>query len=137
MILSGTFSRVCFFFDNPPLYPPDFVTEIYTYLIKGSAIRGKGGSVAFLIDLADGFFGTAIQLELHDVDVAVGLHHHVYATVGCTVFCLSIETQQLEDDEEHVLVVPFQVARQLVGRLRTSLTKLLISKEGLPEVRDA
>ena len=101
MILSGTFSRVCLFFDNPPLYSPDFVAEIYTYLIEGSAVGGKGSGVAFLIDLADGFFGTAIQLELHDINVAVGLHHHVYATVGCTVFCLGVETQQLEDNEEH------------------------------------
>ena len=108
-------SLVCLFFNNPPLYPPDFVAEVDTDLIEGSSVGGKGGSIAFLIDLADGFFGSAVQLELHDVDVAVGLHYHVYATVGRAVFCLSVEAQQLEDDEEHVLVVPFQVACQLVG----------------------
>ena len=128
-------SLVCLFFDNPPLYLPDFVAEVDTDLIEGSSVGGKGGSVAFLIDLADGFFGSAVQLELHDVDVVVGLHYHVYATVGRAVFCLSVEAQQLEDDEEHVLVVPFQVARQFVGRV--GRTKLLISKEGLPEERDA
>ena len=96
MILSGTFSRVCLFFDNPPLYPPDFVTEIYTYLIKGSAVGGKGSGVAFLIDLADGFFGTSSQLELHDVDVAVSLHHHIYAAVGRVVFSLGVETQTMK-----------------------------------------
>ena len=108
-------SLVCLFFDNPPLYPPDFVAEVDTDLIEGSAVGGKGDSIAFLIDLADGFFGSTVQLELHDVDVVVGLHYHVYAAVGRAVFRLSVEAQQLEDDEEHVLVVPFQVACQLVG----------------------
>ena len=79
-------SLVCLFFNNPPLYPPDCVAEVDSNFIEGSAVGGEGGGVAFLVDLADGFFGSAVQLELHDVDVSVGLHHHVYAAVGRAVF---------------------------------------------------
>ena len=104
-------SLVCLFFNNPPLYPPDFVAEVDTDLIEGPSVGGKGGGIAFLIDLADGFFGCAVQLELHDVDVLVRLHHHVDAAVGRAVFRLGIEAQQLEDDEEHVLVVPLQTMK--------------------------
>ena len=53
-------SLVYLFFNNPPLYPSDIVTEVDAYPIEGSSVGGKGGSVAFLIDLADGFFGSAV-----------------------------------------------------------------------------
>ena len=34
------------------------------------------------------------------------------------IFCLGIETYQFEDNEEHVLVVPFQLARLLVSAFK-------------------
>ena len=63
-----------------------------------------------LFYLGDGLFGGAFQLELHHVDVVRSFYYEVNPSFRCMVFCLGIETYQFEDDEEHVLVVPFQFA---------------------------
>ena len=70
-----------------------------------------------LFYLAQCFFCRTFQLKLHHVDVAVGLHRQVDAPFRGVVFRTGIEAQELEDDKEHVLIVQFQVAHQLVGRV--------------------
>ncbi len=65
----------------------------------------------FLFYLGDGLFSGAFQLEFHHVDVVRSFYHEVNPSFGRMIFCLGIETYQFEDNEEHVLVVPFQLAR--------------------------
>ena len=62
------------------------------------------------VNLPQRFFGSAFELELHDVDVAVCLQHEVHTSLGGVIFHLGIESHQLEDNEKHVLVVQFAVA---------------------------
>lgn len=71
----------------------------------------KGVGVMLFFYLGDGLFGSAFQFELHHVDVVRSFYHEVNPSFGRMIFCLGIETYQFEDNEEHVLVVPFQLAR--------------------------
>ena len=71
----------------------------------------------FLFYLGDGLFSGAFQLEFNHVDVVRSFYHEVNPSFGRMIFCLGIETYQFEDDEEHVLVVPFQLACQFVGSI--------------------
>ena len=64
----------------------------------------------FLFYLGDGLFSGAFQLEFHHVDVVRSFYHEVNPSFGRMIVCLGIETYQFEDDEEHVLLVPFQLA---------------------------
>lgn len=65
------------------------------------------------VDLAQGFFGSAFQLELHHINIVRGLHDKVNATFRSVVFRLRVESQKFEDNEKHVLIVAFQITCQL------------------------
>lgn len=67
----------------------------------------------FFVDLAQGFFGSAFQLELHHINIVRGLHDKVDATFRSMVFRLRVESQKFEDNEKHVLIVAFQITCQL------------------------
>ena len=52
-------------------------TELNTDLDQFPPVRLIRDQVAFIIDLAQGLLGGAVQLELEDVDVFRSLHHSV------------------------------------------------------------
>ncbi len=51
---------------------------------------GEGKGVAFLLDLPQGLLGGAVQLELHDIDVLVGLQDEVDTPVRGVVLHLCV-----------------------------------------------
>ena len=100
---------------NPLVDGLRLAAEVHSYLYHLAAVGLEGRGVALLVDLAHGFFGRAVELELHDIYVLARLQHQVNAAAGGVVFHVYVEAHQSEDDEEHVLVVNLQVALHLVG----------------------
>ena len=98
---------------QPPLDIPGLGGEIRADLENLPVVSGEGQGVAFLVDLPQSLLCGSVQLELHDIDVAVGLQDEVDASVRGVVFHLRVQPDQLEDDEEDVSVmqlrVPFRV----------------------------
>ena len=86
----------------------------------------------FLVYLADGLFGCAFQLEFHHVDVVRGFYHQVYASFRRVIFRLGIETYQLEDDEQHILIMQLQFAHQFVGSVGKEALQAFEEGFGLP-----
>ena len=66
------------------------------------------------MDLLQGLFGTAIQFKFHDVNVIVSFQHEIHTSLGSVILDFRVKTYQLEDDEKHVLIVPFLFTDQLV-----------------------
>lgn len=66
------------------------------------------------MDLLQSFLGTTIQFKLHDVDILLGFQHEIHASLGSVVLDFRVETDQFEDDEKHVLIMPFLLADQFV-----------------------
>ena len=73
------------------------------------------------MDLLQSFLGTTIQFKLHDVDILLGFQHEIHASLGSVVLDFRVETDQFEDDEKHVLIMPFLLADQFVKPSSTSL----------------
>ena len=67
-----------------------------------------------VVDLLQGILGTAIQFKLHDIDIIFGLQHEIHATLGSVILYFRVKTYQLEDNEKHVLIMPFLFADQFV-----------------------
>ena len=67
-----------------------------------------------VMDLLQSFLGTTIQFKLHDVDILLGFQHEIHASLGSVVLDFRVETDQFEDDEKHVLIMPFLLADQFV-----------------------
>ena len=49
--------------------------------------------------------------------LVVSLKQQIDATFGCMIFCLDIEPDRFEDNEEHILIVQFQIFYQFVWRV--------------------
>ena len=65
--------------------------------------------------MLQGIFGTAVQLELKDVNDIFCLHHGIGTTTRTAHFRLYELTQQSEDDIKDGLVVAFGIVAQFVG----------------------
>ena len=53
--------------------------EVDAHAEDPARVRDEGAGIVFVLNLPQGLFGGAVQLELHDVDEAVGLQHQVDA----------------------------------------------------------
>lgn len=93
------------FLDNPLVDGFCLAAEVYPELYDAAAVGLEWGGVALFVDLADGFLGRSVELELHDVYVFARFQYEVYAAVACAVFNGYVEAHEAEDDEEHVLIV--------------------------------
>ncbi len=66
--------RSCF---HSPHYPtrniPRLVTEVHANLEQLARVTSERDGIAFILYLPQGFFGCAIQLKFHDVNIAVSL----------------------------------------------------------------
>ena len=89
-------------------------TELNTDLDQFPPVRLIRDQVAFIIDLAQGLLGGAVQLELEDVDVFRSLHHSVRTTTGTANLSIGKLTHQLKDQVENHLVVAFRLVVELV-----------------------
>ena len=58
---------------HPTRNIPRLVTEIHANLEQLARVAAEGSGIAFFLDLLQSFFGCAVQLEFHDVNIAVGL----------------------------------------------------------------
>ena len=105
--------KSCFY--QPPFYVARPGAEVHAYPEQWATVGFEGLRVVLFVNLPQRFFGSAFELELHDVDVAVCLQHEVHTSLGGVIFHLGIESHQLEDNEKHVLVVQFAVADKFVG----------------------
>ena len=98
---------------------PEYIRSLsylhpFLSLFSVYSVLGKRCGIAFLPNLGQSFVCVAVQLEFHDVHVVLRLEHQVNPTATGVVFHLHIETHQLENDVENILVMHFTVARQLV-----------------------
>ena len=69
-------------FHQPPFYASGLSAEVHTYLIQFTRIGSKSPGIVPVIYLLQGILGTAVQLELHHVNVLVRFHQQVYAAMG-------------------------------------------------------
>lgn len=92
-------------FDEPAFDAAECVAEVDADFVEPARVGGEGVGVASVVDLAEGLLGGAVELEFHDVDEAVGLQDEVDAAAGGVVLGVDVESEELEDDEENVLVV--------------------------------
>ena len=77
-------------------------TEGNHFALVGSV----GLGIALVIDLLEGSFGRAVELELDDIYVARTLHHTVNAPLACLLLGYgAIETEHLDDEIERVLEI--------------------------------
>ena len=71
-----------------------------------AAVGGVGFCIALVLDLLEGSFGRAVELELDDIYVARTLHHTVNAPLACLLLGYgAIETEHLDDEIERVLEI--------------------------------
>ena len=99
------------FLYHPTLDIARSITEIHPYLEYLAAVCCKRQCVLLVVNLLQSLFRSAAQFEFHYINVLVGLQHKVYPALRSVILRFYIETYQFEDNEEHVLVVPFQLAR--------------------------
>ena len=93
--------KSCFY--QPPFYVARPGAEVHAYPEQWATVGFEGLRVVLFVNLPQRFFGSAFELELHDVDVAVCLQHEVHTSLGGVIFHLGIESHQLEDNEKHVI----------------------------------
>ena len=106
------------FFHQPFLDATDGIAEIHSDFKQFPEIGCEGQSIMLLIDLLQGFLGRSFQFEFHHVNIVRSLHHKVNPAFRGMIFRLRIESQKLEDDKQHILIVPFQIACQFIGTIR-------------------
>ena len=81
-----------------------------------AAVGGVGFCIALVLDLLEGSFGRAVELELYDIDVARTLHHAVYAPLACLLLCHgAVECKHLDDEIEGVLEISLTLHRVLLA----------------------
>ena len=67
--------KSCFY--QPPFYVARPGAEVHAYPEQWATVGFEGLRVVFFVNLPQRFFGSAFELELHDVDVAVCLQHEI------------------------------------------------------------
>lgn len=97
---------------NPLLNVSRLVTEVHANLEQLPAVLLERLCIAFLVNLRHGLLGGTVQLEFHHIDETVRLQHQVNASVRGVTFCIDIETQELVNDEKHILIMKFKIAHQ-------------------------
>ena len=102
---------------QPPADVPFLSAELDADLHQFTPVRLIGDQVAFIIDLAQGLIGGAVQLELEDVDVFRSLHHSVRTATGTANLSIGKLTHQLKDQVENHLVVTFRLVAELVREI--------------------
>lgn len=99
------------FSHNPFFDVPGFVAEIDADLEQLPGVGLERASVMLFLDLPQRFFRRFFHLEFHHVDVLVGLHHEVDPSFrGVILLHLHVEPDETEPDEQHVLVMDFQIS---------------------------
>ena len=88
--------------------------EVHADLEDLPIVSGERWGVAFLLDLPQGLLGGSVELELHDIYIAIGLQDEVYTPVRGMVLHLRVQADQLEDDEEDVPVMQLRVSLRLL-----------------------
>ena len=102
-------------FHNIPLHIPCLPAEVHPHFHQPPAIQHIRNQITSLINLLQGIFGTAVQLELKDVNGIFCLHHGIGTTTRTAHFRLYELTQQSEDDIKDGLIVAFGIVAQFVG----------------------
>ena len=81
-----------------------------------AAVGGVGFCIALVLDLLEGSFGRAVELELDDIYIIRTLHHAVYAPLACFLLCYgAVETEHLDDEIEGVLEISLTLHRVLLA----------------------
>ena len=98
----------------PVLDPAGLGGEVHPDFEELARVVGEGQGVLPLLDLRQRLLDGFVQLELEEVDVVGGLHHHVHAAVGGVPLGLRVEAHHLEDEGHGIVKVEFGIACQLV-----------------------
>lgn len=102
--------------NNPAIDVACFLGEGDADFEEGVWVRGEWECISLLVNLDEGFFGCAVELQFDDVYVAFCLDKEVDAPGGGAVLCLHCEAHQLEDDVYVVLEIYFRfVLGEVVG----------------------
>lgn len=70
----------------PLSQPPRLFVEVHTDFYDIAWVGGEWSDIVFLLDLFQGFFSSAVQLDFYYVDVFLSLYEQVYATVARAAF---------------------------------------------------
>jgi len=103
--------------DDPFFDIARFVAEVHADLEEFAIVMCERQCILLVFYLLERFFGSTFQFEFHNVDILVRLEQQIDATFGSMIFCLDIEPDQFEDDEEHILIMQFQIFHQFVWRV--------------------
>ena len=105
-------------FHYPLVDVPGLAAEVHTYAVNFTAVLCEREGVLFILYLFKCILCAPVQLELHDIYIAVGLQHQVYPASRCMVFHFRVQPRQSEHYEKDVLVMQLDVLRQLVRAVR-------------------
>ena len=81
--------------------------EVAADLHDGQATLREAGGIVVQIDLLHGGCGGAVELQLEQIELAEGLHHHVHAPRGGAHLDVDVFAKQREYHEQELLVMPF------------------------------
>lgn len=70
--------------------------EVDAYLKKFARVVGEGRSVAFVLDLLHGYGSGLVDFQFEDVNIILGLHQDVHASVCGMTLHVDIKAHQLE-----------------------------------------
>ncbi len=96
-------------FHDPPVDVSCFGTEVDPNAEYLAGVLCEREGVLLLLYLLQGLLGRAVGLELHYIHVVRSLHYHVDPAARGAVFHPGVESGESEYDEQHVLVVEFDV----------------------------
>lgn len=83
-----------------------FRRETGTDAVQFPAVGGIFAGIAFLLDLLQGFFRSAVQLELEDINVVGRLQHTIHTALAlCLLHIHRVHAHQTQDQIERVLEV--------------------------------
>ena len=90
--------------------------EVDSYGYELAAVGGIGLGIALVLDLFEGSFSRAVELELDDIDVSWTLHHAVNAPFACLLlgYC-AVKSEHLDDEIERVLEISLAFHRILLA----------------------
>ena len=72
--------------------------EVDSYGYELAAVGGVWLGIALVLDLFEGSFSRAVELELDDIDIARTLHHTVNAPLACLLLGYgAVETEHLDN----------------------------------------
>lgn len=85
LVMSSFTSEDCLMQNGYSLFPKEFSTEAYQYLVQRGATIARGYGITFLVT----FLGTSIALVITTMDIRYGIRIQVWYTFFPSLLCSS------------------------------------------------